>query len=63
VGTDGTGIPSLGGSCVINPVGVEMLRMDEAPGLGYALLDLEKLREFRVKFPAMKDADDFTPLW
>jgi predicted amidohydrolase len=59
VGTDGTGIPSLGGSCIINPVGEEMLRMDESEGLGYAILDLKKLREYREKFPAWKDADDF----
>lgn len=63
VGTDGTGIPSNGGSCVINPIGGEMLCMDEAPGLGYAVLELEKLQEFREKFPAWKDADDFEPRW
>jgi len=63
VGTDGTGIPSNGGSCVINPIGGEMLVMDEKPGMGYAVLDLEKLREFREKFPAWKDADDFEPGW
>lgn len=63
VGTDGTGIPSNGGSCVINPIGGEMLSMDDAPGLGYAVLELGKLREFRDKFPAWKDADDFVPGW
>jgi predicted amidohydrolase len=62
VGTDGTGIPSNGESCVINPIGGEILRMDEKPGIGNAILDLEKLREFRDKFPAWMDADDFTLL-
>jgi hypothetical protein len=33
--------------------------MDETPGLGYAILDLEKLKDFREKFPAWKDADEF----
>jgi predicted amidohydrolase len=59
VGTDGTGIPSIGGSCVINPIGGEILRMDEKPALGYATLDMKKLLEFREKFPAWKDADNF----
>ena len=63
VGTDGTGIPSNGGSCVINPIGGEMLLMDEKPGIGHAILDLKKLEEFREKFPAWKDADDFIPGW
>lgn len=63
VGTDGTGIPSNGASCVINPIGGEILQMDEKSGLGYAMLDLKKLRDFREKFPAWKDADDFDPLW
>jgi predicted amidohydrolase len=63
VGTDGTGIPSNGGSCVINPIGGEILRMDEKPGISTALLELEKLRDFREKFPAWKDADKFSPGW
>jgi len=63
VGTDGTGIPSNGGSCVINPIGGEMLRMNEEPGIGTAILDLDTLNDFRDKFPAWKDADDFMPLW
>jgi predicted amidohydrolase len=63
VGRDGTGTLSIGGSCTINPVGEEMLRMNDAPGLGYAVLDLQKLKEFRLKFPAWKDADNFEPGW
>jgi len=63
VGTDGTGIPSTGGSCAINPIGGEILRMEASPGIGTSVLDLEKLRKFRKKFPAWKDADDFEPGW
>jgi omega-amidase len=63
VGTDGTGIPSIGGTCTINPIGGEILRMDDAPALGTSVLDLEKLRNFREKFPAWKDADHFEPGW
>lgn len=63
VGTDGTGIPSIGGTCTINPIGGEILRMDHAAAVGTSVLDLEKLRKFRKKFPAWKDADDFDPGW
>jgi predicted amidohydrolase len=63
VGTDGTGIPSIGGTCVINPIGGEIIRMNEAPGISTAVLDLQKLRDFRKKFPAWKDADSFQPGW
>ena len=63
VGTDGTGIPSIGGSCAINPIGGEILRLDEKPGIGHSILDLEKLRNFREKLPAWKDADEFEPGW
>ncbi|MCP4648096.1 MAG: hypothetical protein GY852_10265, partial [bacterium] len=63
VGTDGTGIPSLGGTCTINPIGGEILRMNKNPALGTSVLDLEKLRNFRLKFPAWKDADSFEPGW
>jgi len=63
VGTDGTGTVSIGGTCTINPIGGEILRMDKAPALGTSVLDLEKLRNFRKKFPAWKDADLFEPGW
>ncbi|NOR34379.1 MAG: hypothetical protein GQ579_06830 [Bacteroidales bacterium] len=63
VGTDGTGIPSIGGTCTINPIGGEILRMDDSPGIRTSVLDMEKLRKFRKKFPAWKDADQFKPGW
>ncbi len=63
VGTDGTGIPSNGGSCALNPIGGEILRMDDQPGIGHSVLDLDKLRNYREKFPAWKDADEFEPGW
>jgi len=63
VGTDGTGTVSIGGTCTINPIGGEILRMDENPAIGISVLDLEKLRKFREKFPAWKDADSFEPGW
>jgi omega-amidase len=63
VGRDGTGVVSIGGTCTINPIGGEILRMDKDPALGTSVLDLEKLRSFRDKFPAWKDADSFEPGW
>lgn len=62
-GRDGTGVVSVGGTCTITPIGGEVLRMDNNPALGTSVLDLEKLRSFRKKFPAWKDADSFDPGW
>jgi omega-amidase len=63
VGSDGTGTVSIGGTCLIDPVGNEIHRLDEKPGIISSVLDLEKLRNFREKFPAWKDADSFEPGW
>jgi len=63
VGTDGTGTASVGGTCLIDPVGREIHRMDEKPGIRTSVLDMGKLQEFREKFPAWKDADSFEPGW
>ena len=63
VGRDGTGTVSIGGSCLIDPVGNEIHRMDQKPRIKTSVLDLEKLRNFREKFPAWKDADFFNTGW
>jgi omega-amidase len=63
VGSDGTGTTSSGGTCLIDPLGNEIHRMDDKPGIKTAVLDLEKLRNFREKFPVWKDADSFKPGW
>jgi len=63
VGSDGTGVASSGGTCVIDPVGNEIHRMDDRPGILTCELDLKILKDFRKKFPAWKDADSFEPLW
>ena len=63
VGTDGTGVASIGGTCSIDPLGQEIYSMDERPGIRTSVLDLEKLGNFRKKFPAWKDADQFNPGW
>jgi omega-amidase len=63
VGTDGTGTASRGGTCLIDPLGIVIHRMDERPGIMTTTIDLEIVRNFREKFPAWKDADAFLPDW
>lgn len=60
VGTDGEGVAHLGGTCLIDPAGNEICRMGDMPGIQTFTLDLKTVREFREKFPAWKDADQFT---
>ncbi len=60
VGRDGLDVAHTGGTCAINPLGDEMHRMDHKPGIQTVTLDLEKLWEFREKFPVWKDADQFS---
>jgi len=59
-GVDGLGVGHAGGSCAIDPKGHVLQCLGEEPGLLTSTLDLKKLREFRDKFPAWKDADRFT---
>jgi omega-amidase len=63
VGTDGTGTASVGGTCVIDPKGEELFRMDHQPGIQNSLIQLDLVKNFRAKFPAWRDADQFEPGW
>jgi predicted amidohydrolase len=63
VGTDGTGTASIGGTCLIDPIGTVIHVMNEKPGTMTAMIDLEMVRNFRERFPAWKDADGFQPGW
>jgi len=58
-GQDGTGIHYKGGSCVISPTGHLTAWLDNTPGALLASLSMSSLTDFREKFPAWKDADDF----
>lgn len=60
VGTDGEGMDHLGGSCVINAFGKVTGLLDHQPGILNCTLDIEKVREFREKFPVWKDSDNFS---
>jgi len=59
-GVDGLGTVHTGGTCVIDPMGGIMQKLDKAAGLLSCTLDLDKLRNYRESFPVWKDADRFT---
>jgi len=59
VGIDGLGTVHTGGTCAIDPMGSIMHKMDKAPGILSCTLDLDKLRDYKEKFPVWKDADRF----
>jgi|TARA_B110000967_G_C18799493_1_gene517669 omega-amidase len=57
VGKDGNELVYAGDSCVIDPWGNYLLKMDAEEGIGSVKLDLGSLREYREAFPAHLDAD------
>ena len=57
VGKDGNDIEYAGDSCVIDPWGGYLLKMDAEEGIGTVDLDLVSLRAYRQSFPAHLDAD------
>ncbi|MCK4747188.1 MAG: amidohydrolase [Bacteroidales bacterium] len=59
-GTDGEGVEHEGGTCAIGPMGNTIQTLDDQPGVLNVSIDLNEIREFRKKFPAWKDADNFT---
>lgn len=61
VGTDGTNITYRGDSMIISPKGeiIASLNRNE-PGVIAGDISMEQLIDFRTKFPASKDADNFT---
>ena len=60
VGTDGNGINYNGHSAVYNYKGNRLLDLEEKDQIQIIQLDGKALDEFRAKFPAWKDADEFT---
>ncbi len=59
-GTDGNGVDYVGGSMVADYLGQRLIQADEQPAALNIELDMSKLLRFRDKFPAWKDADDFS---
>lgn len=60
VGKDGAGIDHLGGTCVVDHMGNVVRILDNRPGILNYTIDLDVIRDFRKKFTAWKDADQFT---
>ena len=58
-GTDGLGTVHTGGTCAIDPMGSLMGKLDKQAGILSCTLDLDKLRDYREKFPVWKDSDRF----
>lgn len=59
VGADGHGIEHNGDSMVIGPMGDVMLNLEDSDITGTVTLDNKHLVDFRQRFPAAMDADDF----
>lgn len=58
-GIDDLGTVHTGGTCAIDPMGSVMQKMDKQADILSCTLDLDKLRDYRDKFPVWKDADRF----
>jgi omega-amidase len=59
VGNDGNGIYHSGFTSVIDPLGEIQFQLKDAEDISTHLLDGEKLREIRQKFPFWQDGDTF----
>jgi predicted amidohydrolase len=54
VGSHEDGRATYGHSLVIDPWGEVLLDMGDAPGVGFAEIDLDRLRDIRARIPALK---------
>jgi predicted amidohydrolase len=59
-GTDGNGVDYAGGSMVADYFGQKIAVGNKQPAVLKTELSMEKLTRYREKFPAWKDADEFT---
>lgn len=59
IGTDGNGIPYVGHSAAFDFRGDKVADLGEKDEIQIVTFSLEKLVEYRTKFPAWKDADRF----
>ena len=60
VGTDGNQVPYVGHSAVFDFKGKELIHLGEKDKVEVIELDKTELENYRSKFPAWIDADDFT---
>ena len=59
VGKDGEGVNHVGGTCAFDPVGEPYQILDDREGMLHITLDLQLLKNYRKKFPAWMDGDQF----
>ena len=59
IGEDGLGITYAGESAAVDFKGVDIVNMKNEEGIAYVSLSGQELNDYREKFPAWKDADDF----
>lgn len=60
IGEDGNEIPYSGHSAIYNGKGEQLIFLNDNEAIQTVHLSLSELKEFRDKFPAHLDADDFT---
>jgi predicted amidohydrolase len=60
IGEDGNGVPYSGHSSAYNFKGEKLAYSENEEKVLYVSLEYESLKQFRQKFPAWLDADDFT---
>ena len=61
IGIDNAGNRCVGESAIIDPKGKEIVTLPHyQEGVATASISIQELENFREKFPAWKDADDFT---
>lgn len=60
VGRDGNGVEYTGGSAVYDPEARALIEAGDAEGLFTTVLDGAWLADYRRRFPAWQDADDFS---
>ena len=60
VGDDGNGVPHSGDSVLLDYMGLPLAELHDKANVITASIDVERLREWRDKFPAQLDADTFS---
>jgi predicted amidohydrolase len=59
IGVDGNQLEYMGHSAIVSPQGIETLQAGTAAGIYNATISMHELLNWRKKFPAWMDADEF----
>jgi predicted amidohydrolase len=60
IGDDGNGVPHVGDSVLLDYMGLPLAELHDKAQVITAPIDVERLRQWRDKFPAHLDADAFS---